>query len=302
MGTANKLILVSMVETMGSPGFEPRSPAPQAFEEWVRARYREKWANMVIQYVRKYGRLLDGNLSVLESFKKAKRQNVLKALIAYSKYLGRYEEFKHRVKSFGFKWERQDAFESFLRIMNSGNSDFKQWVNKCLTILDDPQRLFLVFILATGMRSNEAIESFNLIVKLSREGRLREYYNPDLQALEHFRYPKLFLRGSKNAFISFISENMVEQIARSKQVSYPTLRKKIRRQGLKTRLNEARDYYATFMAQNGLIREEIDLLQGRVGKAIFMRSYFTPAIKELSERTLKAVRKLLEELENEKQA
>jgi intergrase/recombinase len=37
------------------------------------------------------------------------------------------------------------------------------------------------------------------------------------------------------------------------------------------RFNEIRDYFATFMVHHGLIKEEVDLLQGRVGKSIFMR-------------------------------
>jgi len=55
------------------------------------------------------------------------------------------------------------------------------------------------------------------------------------------------------------------------------------------RLNELRDYYATFMVHNGLIREEVDLLQGRVGKSIFMQHYFSPNIEDLRYRVLTAV-------------
>jgi len=33
--------------------------------------------------------------------------------------------------------------------------------------------------------------------------------------------------------------------------------------GLKVRINELRDYFATFMVKHGLIREEVDLLQGK---------------------------------------
>jgi len=55
------------------------------------------------------------------------------------------------------------------------------------------------------------------------------------------------------------------------------------------RLKELRDYYATFMVQDGLIREEVDLLQGRVGKSIFMQHYFSPNIEDLRGRVLAAV-------------
>ena len=54
-------------------------------------------------------------------------------------------------------------------------------------------------------------------------------------------------------------------------------------------MHELRGYFATFMVHNGLIREEVDLLQGRVGKSIFMQHYFTPNIKDLRDRVLAAV-------------
>jgi hypothetical protein len=31
-----------------------------------------------------------------------------------------------------------------------------------------------------------------------------EYFNEELSVLEHFKYGKLFLRGTKNAYISFV--------------------------------------------------------------------------------------------------
>jgi len=56
-----------------------------------------------------------------------------------------------------------------------------------------------------------------------------------------------------------------------------------------SRLKDLRDYHATFMLHHGLLREEIDLIQGRVDKSMFMRHYFSPAIEDLKNRTLKAV-------------
>ena|GEM_PF-4013751 len=34
---------------------------------------------------------------------------------------------------------------------------------------------------------------------------------------------------------------------------------------MKLRINELRAHFATFMIKNGLIREEVDILQGRMG-------------------------------------
>ncbi|MGC8940413.1 MAG: hypothetical protein ACP5KU_07970 [Candidatus Bathyarchaeia archaeon] len=58
---------------------------------------------------------------------------------------------------------------------------------------------------------------------------------------------------------------------------------------MKLRINELRDYFATFMVKHGLIREEVDLLQGRIPPSLFVRSYWSPNLKELRDRTLKAL-------------
>jgi len=57
----------------------------------------------------------------------------------------------------------------------------------------------------------------------------------------------------------------------------------------KEKINELRDYYCTFMVKHGLIREEVDLLQGRIPPSIFIRHYWSPSFKELRDRTLEAI-------------
>ena len=46
------------------------------------------------------------------------------------------------------------------------------------------------------------------------------------------------------------------------------------------------------MVKHGLIKEEVDLLQGRITKSIFVRHYWSPAIKELKEREFNALQEL----------
>jgi len=70
------------------------------------------------------------------------------------------------------------------------------------------------------------------------------------------------------------------------------IKMKLQRNQLPMRLNELRDYYGTFMVRHGLIKEEVDLLQGRISKSIFVRHYWSPAIKELKQRVLKALKEL----------
>jgi intergrase/recombinase len=50
--------------------------------------------------------------------------------------------------------------------------------------------------------------------------------------------------------------------------------------------------YASFMVKHGLVSEEVDLLQGRVSKSVFVRHYLKENPTELRGRTLETLRKL----------
>ena len=263
-----------------------------AFREWAKSRYAKSYAPTVYCYAQKFSGLLYGNLAELQRLSRSKRGAILRALTALSKYLGVYEQFKRRMKSYGLKWEGQGSFESFLRILRNNNRDVVEWVKRCLESFDDWYATFIEFVLVSGLRKTEAIEAFNLIVRLGREGRLDEYYNAKLESLEHFRYPKTFIRGSKNVFFSFIPETFLNKIAECHTISDSGYKRRRMKHGLPSRLKDLREYFATYMLNHGLLREEIDLIQGRIGKSLFMKHYFSPAIEDLKNRTLNAIQLL----------
>jgi len=223
---------------------------------------------------------------------KAKKNNVLKALISLSKYLGVYREFKSKIEDYGIKWSRTTSIDAFFRMINQTNSDILKWYKDTSTLLDNNCSTYLKLALMSGLRTNEAIESFNLIIKLHEQGRLSEYYNEESQTLEHFRYPEQFFRNTKNAFITLIPKKLITEIASCKPMTYYTIKMRLQRRGFRLRMNALRDYHATFMVRHGLIREEVDLLQGRIGKSVFVRHYFSPAIQELRGRVFKALKEL----------
>ena len=70
------------------------------------------------------------------------------------------------------------------------------------------------------------------------------------------------------------------------------IRKRLERNVLKLRIKELRSYYATNMRELGLLSKQIDLMQGRVGKGIFMQHYFKQNPKVLSERVQSLLPKL----------
>ena len=97
----------------------------------------------------------------------------------------------------------------------------------------------------------------------------------------------MFLRVTKNAFISFVSEELVSEIAESSKVFYTTVRKHLKKHKLPLRVEELRSYNNTFLRKNGLMAELVDLLAGRVKRQVFLRHYLkVEDLKELSSQVL----------------
>jgi intergrase/recombinase len=236
--------------------------------------------------------MLSGDLRELELLSPNVRDHVIKALIALSKYLGVYDNFKSKLKNYGIKLSTPNTFNAFLRIMNGSSSEILKWYNEANLILRDNERIFLKYLLYSGLRKEEGIKSFNRIIELAKSNRLSEYYDTNLNCLMHFKYPKDFIRRTKNCFISFVPENLVMEIANNELVTYEQIRKRLHRNKLKCRINELRDYFGTFLLQHGILEAEINLMQGRIPPSIFIKHYWSPKLSELRDRIFKAISEL----------
>jgi hypothetical protein len=216
------------------------------------------------------------------------RGNVLKAMVNLAKYTGIYEEYKIKLKNYGVKWiNRDDAFNSFLRIVNNQHNNLGEWYKATQNILRDNEKLWLRFNLLTGLRKQESIHAFNLIIKLAKEGNLSAYFNESLGILEHFKYADLFLRQTKKVYISIVNKGLIYEICNSQPVSYSAIRKRLARNKLNLRIKELRSYFATYLRKKGIISEYIDLLQGRIPKSVFARHYLkVDDVKELVAQVL----------------
>jgi hypothetical protein len=142
------------------------------------------------------------------------KAKVLQSLIALSKYQGFYEEFKGRMKAHGVRWHKPNSLMSFLRILRNNNEDIIKWLERAKS-LDSDSNTYLQFLLKTGVKAKEGIDSFNLIIKLNGEARLGDYFNMSLSTLEHFKYPKIFLRNTKNVYVYVVSKDFLSKISDS---------------------------------------------------------------------------------------
>ena len=143
-------------------------------------------------------------------------------------------------------------------------------------------------LLHSGLRTGEGVNSFNLSIELARENKLSEYFDSELQVLCHFKYPKLFIRRTKNCYITFLQPEFLSEIAESKPVSYSMMRKRLERKHMHLRFNELRDKFGTHLLSQGILEAEINLCQGRIPVDIFIRHYWSPKLKELGNRIFKA--------------
>jgi intergrase/recombinase len=276
--------LISKINGAGSSArIEHHPPKPsnnidpkinwEEYREYLLSKFSRSYALQVYNNGLRHYDCLDNpqNISILPI---SIRSNILKAMVNLAKYLGCYEQFKVRLRNHGVKWVNQDdSFNSFLRIVNNNHSNLGEWYNTAQSILRENEKLWLKFTLLTGLRKQEAINSFNLIMELSQQNKLSEYYNKELEILEHFKYADLFLRATKKVYISIVSKKLISKIVDSKPVSYSAIRKRLTRNKQHIRFKELRSYFATFLRNNGILAEYVDLLQGRIPKSVFARHY-----------------------------
>ncbi len=200
-------------------------------------------------------------------------RHIMASFANLSKFLGIYEEYKNRLKSYDIKWTNPDtAFNGFLAIFSKNHDTIPQYIKDIQQYLSPSEKVFFKFLSITGLRKNEAITSFNMIIKLHNEDKLGEYYNEELSVLEHFKH-KAFLRKTKNAYISFVSKELIDEICNSKAITYSAIHCRFMRRKLKLRLKELRSYNNTYLRKNGVISELVDVLAGRVPKTVFCRHY-----------------------------
>jgi len=109
--------------------------------------------------------------------------------------------------------------------------------------------------------------------------------------LEHFRFPDIFIRRTKNAYISIVSEKILDIAKQANKVTYTSVKLAIKRREVEMNMNYCRKIFATFLRSEGVEQEIIDLLQGRIPKNIFVRHYYKPDIGSFNR-----IREMLNEL------
>ncbi|HEX6293560.1 MAG TPA: integrase [Nitrososphaeraceae archaeon] len=65
----------------------------------------------------------------------------------------------------------------------------------------------------------------------------------------------------------------------------------LKRKGIEMHMNYCHKIFATYLRNNGIEQEIIDLLQGRIPKSVFVRHYYRPDLQRFEK-----IRELLDKL------
>jgi hypothetical protein len=245
------------------------------YKEYLTRNFSLHTAKCRLIYAKEYSYVLneyDANDLLLLSSEK--RVHVMKSLATLSKYLGCYDQWRKIIQGYQLKWSDKDNTEVFNDIMgNNGNSynSMVEWLKDTCSKLSSHYGNILLYNTLTGLRPDEACKSIILLQK-ERDNYLRN----DLSILEHFKYPDIFLRRTKKAYISVVTDSILELAKQASSCGYNALRLAVKRKGLEMNMAFCRKIFATHLRNNGIGQEVIDLLQGRIPKSVFARHYYRP--------------------------
>jgi len=251
-----------------------------------------QYAKDSYSYARKYADcLFNRDLTPLLTLRPTLKTHVVKALSNLAKYLGIHDEFLGLMRKYSLGWSGKSSDDLVIeRLTKVKDPDevFK-WIRQVKAVREDLAD-FMDFIAVTGLRLDEAVKSYNLIIKLARQGKLNQYYNEQMGTLEHYRFKEQFIRRSKKVFVSFVPKELVDRIAWNNPMpSKYTVQARVKRQGLPVRFADIREAHASFLTKY-LSQPEIDFIHGRVTANVFMSNYFNPKfVPDLKARIFKAI-------------
>jgi integrase len=221
----------------------------------------------------------------------------MEALTAYAKYAGCYEQWQQIRKRYSLRWTNgNESIAAMQRFFDDTRSldSMLQRVREMVQVLPVPMAAIIRFACITGLRPNEACESVRLLISGNYHA---SYYNSQQQCLEHWRYPEIFLRPTKNAYISYLSTDCYQWITKiqGKPPTLAAISSVCKRRKIPCNFNLCRKIFASWLYKSGIPDMTIDMLQGRVSQSVLAQHYIRPD-STLRQRVLDAVSQLEKEI------
>jgi intergrase/recombinase len=222
----------------------------------------------------------------------------MEALAAYAKYNGSYDKWQQIRQCYSLHWTNGDeSVQALLRFFNTELSLDKmiELIKEIAHKLPPLMGEIVKFGTLTGLRPTEILESVRLI---NNNQTFPVYYNAEQMTLQHYKFPDIFLRHTKKAFVSFVPTEIINNLKSheiNKIPSYNAIRKACNRKGIACDLRFCRKVHGSWLHKSGIASEEIDFLQGRTSPSVFCRHYLTPD-SSLRPRVLESLSGLKQEM------
>lgn len=273
-----------------------------SFEDYLKAQNKRNTRQALCYFRRYHDVLQTGDATAVASIQSGSvRRHIMEALTSYSKYLGCYDRWCQIRKSYSLHWTNGDeSLQSLQRFFDDKLTldSMLQRIKEMIRVLPEHMALIIRHAVLTGLRPSESVESVRLLNTLSSKEEKAYYYNPERQTLEHFRFPEIFLRRTKKAYISYLSLDNYERIAQigCKTPTWNAIRRACQRRDIKMEMHLCRRVFASWLRKDGVQPEVVDLLQGRVTQSVLTRHYLTPSY-DLKDRILSSLDRLKQEIE-----
>jgi hypothetical protein len=276
------------------------------FQQFLSQRMNPKTVGERLRYGKQFAHVLQtGDAQPLLQVSPDKRIHAMKALASLARFSGCYDNWLAIKRRFNLTWTTgNEALATFERFFDDKKSldSMLHWVREAIQVLPPHMGAIIRFNTLTGTRPNEAISAVRL---LRNPETFKILYNEERQTLEYFRFPQIYLRRTKSAYISIVTKEQLWEIAhhngrQSKTTkttpTYEVMRFRLERKaGIPCHMSYCRKIYGSWLRRSGIESETVDLLQGRVPRTVFAKHYFTPD-NTLRTRVLEAVRGLQKQL------
>jgi integrase-like protein len=265
------------------------------YKQYLLRNFNRHTAKCRMIYAKDYSHVLsESNASSLLLLSNEKRIHVMKALAALSKYTGCHDRWKDIINRYQLKWSTEGTVETFNDVMMNNEQNYTSminWLRNTLSILSSSYGNILLFNVLTGLRPDEACKAIQLIHK---DG--DRYVKKNSMILEHYRYHDIFIRRTKKAYISVLTDPILQIAKQASNCGYNALRLAVKRKKLDMNMAYCRKIFATYLRTHGIEQETIDLLQGRAPKSVFVRHYFKPNFTDEREKVTVCLDGLYQEI------
>lgn len=269
----------------------------RGFEEYlVDNELSKAWVSDLVRYARRFYWLLYAEPSKLRSelrgLSPSLRRKVLNSLSWLARFLEEtggdigYEEWLSRLRRARVRWHYEVPRPTLVEDLDAVAGDVA-----AVAGLLEPRhyRVFAAFMLATGLRPEEAARAWRSYHRLRRV--FRDMVYMDLAEAGLFR-------RTKRAVVTLVHPAVDNQVPRRPTVSLALFRRRWNRicdrvLGRRVNIYTLRRLHATLLLEAGLHEWQVDLLQGRLGKALIRRIYTIHNLYGMWSTYVKALDKIL---------